>query len=86
VSLARLLAGMSWLLALPLRLCVRLYQLLLSPWKGNTCRFEPSCSHYALQALAEHGAVHGSWLTVLRLCRCQPFAEPGFDPVPPRRR
>lgn len=75
---------LGWLLALPLRLCVRLYQVLISPWKGNTCRFQPSCSHYALQALAVHGAFHGTWLTVHRLLRCQPFAAAGFDPVPPR--
>lgn len=72
---------MKWLLMLP----VILYQRLISPLKPRCCRFEPSCSHYALEALRTHGALRGSWLTMCRLLRCQPFCEPGFDPVPPRR-
>ena len=61
---------------------VRAYRLLLSPWLGNACRFEPSCSVYALQALEQHGAAAGSYLTVARLARCHPWCTPGFDPVP----
>jgi hypothetical protein len=61
---------------------VRAYQLLLSPFLGTHCRFEPSCSHYAQDALAQHGAVRGGLLTVKRLLRCQPFAESKYDPVP----
>ena len=49
----------------------------------TTCRFQPSCSCYALQALVLHGALRGSWLSVRRLLRCHPFTEPGWDPVPP---
>ena len=64
---------------------IKVYRVVFA-WLPSSCRYEPSCSHYALQALAEHGAVHGSWLAILRLCRCQPFSEPGFDPVPPPRR
>jgi putative membrane protein insertion efficiency factor len=64
---------------------VRLWQLLFSSWLPRTCRFHPSCSQYALDALRERGAVVGLWLTVRRLLRCQPFCEPGFDPVPPRQ-
>jgi putative membrane protein insertion efficiency factor len=65
-------------------LAIRGYQLLLGPIAGGACRFEPSCSTYALQAVETHGAVRGLWLAVRRLARCHPFGRPGFDPVPPR--
>ncbi|MFG6469284.1 membrane protein insertion efficiency factor YidD [Roseateles sp. BYS87W] len=61
---------------------VRGYRLLLSPWLGNACRFEPTCSRYALTALERHGALAGSGLTVYRLLRCHPFCAGGHDPVP----
>ena len=65
---------------------VRIYQRILSPLKGRaTCRFHPSCSAYAVEALEVHGVWKGSALTVWRLLRCQPFSRPGYDPVPPRR-
>lgn len=64
---------------------VRAYRLLLSPWIGNSCRFEPSCSAYALQALESHGAAAGSYLTVARLVRCHPWCAGGHDPVPAQR-
>jgi putative membrane protein insertion efficiency factor len=63
---------------------VRGYRLLLSPWLGNSCRFEPTCSVYALQAIEEHGATVGAYLTASRLLRCQPFCRGGHDPVPSR--
>jgi putative membrane protein insertion efficiency factor len=63
---------------------VRGYQLLLSPFAGGACRFEPSCSTYATEAIVKHGAGRGLWLTLRRLARCHPFARPGWDPVPPR--
>ena len=63
--------------------CVRAYRLLLSPWLGASCRFEPTCSVYSLQALDAHGAVRGTYLTLHRLVRCNPWCEFGFDPVPP---
>jgi putative membrane protein insertion efficiency factor len=62
----------------------RAYKLTLSPWIGRSCRFYPSCSDYAREALILHGPVRGGWLAVRRLCRCQPFGGRGFDPVPPR--
>lgn len=62
---------------------VRVYRLLLSPSLGSTCRFEPSCSAYALQALERHGAGGGTYLTLRRLVRCQPWCDGGQDPVPP---
>ena len=61
---------------------VRGYRLLLSPWLGSSCRFEPSCSVYSLQALERHGALAGSYLTLRRLARCQPWCQGGHDPIP----
>ena len=61
---------------------VKAYRLLLSPWLGNVCRFEPTCSRYSLQALEQHGAVAGTTLTLYRLVRCQPWCRGGHDPVP----
>lgn len=63
---------------------VKAYRLLLSPWLGSACRFEPTCSVYALGALQQHGAAAGSYLTVARLARCHPWCAGGADPVPPR--
>jgi len=65
-----------------LRGVVQAYRLLLKPWIGNVCRFEPSCSAYALQALEEHGAVRGATLTGARILRCHPWCDGGCDPVP----
>ncbi|MBC7956558.1 MAG: membrane protein insertion efficiency factor YidD [Cytophagales bacterium] len=61
---------------------VRAYRFFLSPWLGSACRFEPTCSAYALQALEQHGAAAGSYLTLRRLARCHPWCEGGHDPVP----
>lgn len=61
---------------------VRGYRLLLSPWLGSSCRFEPTCSVYSLQALERYGAAAGSYLTVKRLARCHPWCDGGHDPVP----
>jgi uncharacterized protein len=61
---------------------VRAYRLLLSPWLGSSCRFEPSCSAYSLEALQTHGAAAGSYLTLHRIARCHPFCRGGHDPVP----
>jgi hypothetical protein len=62
---------------------VRGYQLALAPFTGGACRFEPSCSAYALEAIERHGAVRGLLLAARRLARCHPLARPGIDPVPP---
>ena len=61
---------------------VRGYRLLLSPWLGSSCRFEPTCSAYSLQALQTHGAASGSYMTLARLARCHPWCAGGPDPVP----
>ncbi len=61
---------------------VKGYRLLLSPWLGSACRFSPTCSAYALEALERHGAATGSYLTVARLARCHPWCQGGIDLVP----
>ncbi len=67
------------ILALP----IQAYRLVLSPWVGHNCRYQPTCSCYALEALESHGAVRGGYLAVRRLARCNPFGGSGYDPVPP---
>lgn len=64
---------------------IRGYQLLLSPWLGNNCRFQPTCSQYAIDAVRAHGVLRGLWLTTRRIGRCHPWGSHGHDPVPPRR-
>jgi hypothetical protein len=73
---------MSRLPARALQLLVHAYRMTLSPLLGPSCRFEPSCSAYALEALERHGARRGAWLSVRRLLRCHPFHATGYDPVP----
>jgi hypothetical protein len=72
------MSPLAYLLALP----IRLYKRFLSPLLPPACRFHPTCSVYALEALHKHGALRGLRLTVWRLLRCQPFHPGGFDPVP----
>lgn len=61
---------------------IRFYQLALSPFVGNQCRFTPTCSQYAREAVERHGALRGSWLAVRRVFRCHPWHPGGHDPVP----
>jgi uncharacterized protein len=61
---------------------IRLYQHTLGPTLPPACRFQPTCSHYAYDAIARHGLLRGGWLTARRLARCQPFGGSGYDPVP----
>lgn len=69
---------MAWLVSLP----IRFYRVVLSPWVGHGCRFQPTCSAYAMEALERHGAIKGTWLMIRRLGRCQPWGSSGYDPVP----
>ncbi len=70
------------LLAQILTLPIKGYRLIFSPWVGRSCRFDPTCSAYALIALERHGALKGSWLTVRRILRCHPWGAHGVDDVP----
>ena len=79
----RIFALLELLLLQALLLPVRLYRRALSPVMPPVCRFHPSCSKYALEALTTHGPFKGSWLAARRLLRCHPFHPGGLDPVPP---
>jgi putative membrane protein insertion efficiency factor len=64
---------------------IRLYRWVLSPFLGHHCRYLPTCSAYALDAIEAHGAVHGLWYAGRRICRCHPWGGSGYDPIPPVR-
>lgn len=64
---------------------IKLYRLTLSPYIGQQCRFEPTCSHYGEEAIMRYGVLYGSWLTLRRICRCGPWCKGGYDPVPEKK-
>tara|TARA_E500000331_G_C16693066_1_gene470560 strand:+ start:178 stop:420 length:243 start_codon:yes stop_codon:yes gene_type:complete len=64
---------------------IKAYQLILSPLFGPSCRFQPTCSTYAIEALKKHGLIQGLWLTIKRLVKCNPWGGQGFDPVPEKK-
>jgi len=72
----------AYLVSLP----VRAYRLILSPWVGFNCRYHPTCSAYALEALEKHGAFKGAWLAARRIGRCHPWGDMGVDEVPEKKR
>ncbi|WP_370049392.1 MULTISPECIES: membrane protein insertion efficiency factor YidD [Salipiger] len=77
------MSPLAHIVALP----VRFYRLVFSPWVGHGCRFQPTCSAYAMEALEKHGAFKGSWLAARRILRCHPWGGSGIDHVPePRKR
>lgn len=69
---------LAWIISLP----VRFYRVVFSPWVGHGCRFQPTCSAYAMEALERHGGLRGAWLTIRRIARCHPLGSSGYDPVP----
>ncbi|HEX7062387.1 MAG TPA: membrane protein insertion efficiency factor YidD [Woeseiaceae bacterium] len=81
---ARLITSVDRALARGLLGGVWVYRHTLSPWLGRQCRFQPTCSVYAAEALRVHGGVRGGWLALCRIARCHPFGGSGYDPVPPR--
>jgi putative membrane protein insertion efficiency factor len=67
-----------------LKILIRVYQVALSPLLGPNCRYYPTCSQYAIEAIDTHGSLRGAWMTIKRISRCHPWHEGGFDPVPGR--
>ena len=76
--------GLGQILVFPLVLLIRIYQATISPLLPASCRYTPSCSRYAIDALREWGPIHGGWLALRRILRCHPWGGHGPDPVPPR--
>jgi uncharacterized protein len=74
----KLMQILSW----PLIALIKLYQLVVSPWLGNKCRYTPSCSQYGIVALKKYGPIKGLWLTIKRIAHCHPWGGHGYDPVP----
>ncbi len=70
------------MLSVPLIWLIKLYQVILSPIMGRSCRYTPTCSHYGIQALKKYGLFKGTWLTIKRISRCHPWGGHGYDPVP----
>jgi uncharacterized protein len=70
------------LLSLPFIALIKIYQWIISPWFGQKCRFTPTCSQYALEALKKYGLLKGMWLAIRRISRCHPWGGHGYDPVP----
>jgi len=70
------------ILTLPFLALIRVYQYAISPWLGPKCRYTPSCSHYAAEALKKYGPLKGTWLAIKRIARCHPWGGHGHDPVP----
>lgn len=70
------------ILILPFVFLIKIYQWVLSPFLGSNCRFQPTCSHYALEALRTHGVFTGFYLSIVRISKCHPWGASGYDPVP----
>ena len=81
----QILARISWVVCFSLQALIRLYQCAISPFFPSCCRFQPSCSHYAIEAISKHGVLKGITFGLKRIARCHPWHDGGDDPVPPRR-
>lgn len=73
---------MNQVLSFPLIVLIKVYQLLISPYLPNACRYDPTCSQYGIEALKKHGPIKGGWLTLKRFLSCNPWGGHGHDPVP----
>ncbi|KFC21644.1 MULTISPECIES: membrane protein insertion efficiency factor YidD [Chryseobacterium group] len=73
------------ILTFPIVVLIKFYQLAISPFLGKNCRYDPTCSHYTLEALKVHGLIKGSWLAMKRIASCHPWGGEGYDPVPPKQ-
>ncbi len=73
------------ILTFPIVILIKFYQLAISPWLGKNCRYNPTCSHYTLEALKIHGLLKGGWLAIKRIASCHPWGGEGYDPVPPKQ-
>ncbi|MBR5039411.1 MAG: membrane protein insertion efficiency factor YidD [Prevotella sp.] len=80
--LKAIIHGVSWVLVSLLLLPIWIYQKAISPYTPPSCRFTPTCSEYAKQALKKHGPIKGLWLAIKRISRCHPWGGSGYDPVP----
>lgn len=80
--LKAIIHGVSWVLVTILLLPIWVYQKAISPYTPPSCRFTPTCSEYARQALLKHGPIKGLWLAIKRISRCHPWGGSGYDPVP----
>jgi putative membrane protein insertion efficiency factor len=78
-SVKSILIGVT---GLPFIVLIKLYQLILSPWLGQKCRYTPTCSQYGIMAIKKYGPIKGLWLTIKRVSRCNPWGGHGYDPVP----
>lgn len=75
----------SKVLTYPFKLLIRFYQAAISPYTPASCRFTPTCSHYAIEALDKHGLFTGGWLALKRISKCHPWGSSGYDPVPEKK-
>ena len=79
------MSGFRKIVIFPLVFLVRFYQAAISPYLPKTCRYQPTCSHYTVEALQIHGLFKGGWMAIKRIFSCHPWGGSGFDPVPPKK-